>query len=166
MISHAVSAVPVSECTFRSASPIFTEALTAAEVIPTSPFCPLPHCSAEGVGVQKMPHLLLDVPQLLPAKRHPDQQQKLHKHLKQRMRGKEGEEREEWYLGPFTLQINPFLSSFDSLNMLPFYSLILWRTIQHPFILTKNLGGHLFFCAFKRSHKLFLSEKGHVESRQ
>lgn len=35
------------------------------------PIGPVPHCRVEGVWVQKTPHLLLDVPQVLPAKRHP-----------------------------------------------------------------------------------------------
>ncbi len=35
------------------------------------PISPVPHCHVESVWVQKTSHLLLDVPQVLPAKRHP-----------------------------------------------------------------------------------------------
>lgn len=166
MVWHATSAVPVPECAFTSC--LLAVSFSRLHWTVNSswghsqvPVSPVPHCRVEGVGVQKTPHLLLDVPQVLPAKRHPGHiTEEAVQALETEGEGKKvGEESEECHLVTFVVKINYFLISFDSLNIHPFHSLIHWINIQHPFLLTRNLGGHLFFCVFKRSQQLFLSEK-------
>lgn len=83
MVSHATSTqpslrfdVPVPECAITSrllGVSLFRLhwTINSREGRARVPISAVPECQVEGVGVQKSPHLLLDVPQVLPAKRHP-----------------------------------------------------------------------------------------------